>query len=69
MTDHAILLSEAKKELAAPTVAALYASFTVEMLEEILAIGRKYEAESDREEVLYMNEALVSEIARRKGEQ
>ena len=58
----------AKKELADMTVSALYATFDVEMLEEILAIGRRYEGEHRREEVLYMNEALAALIERRKAE-
>lgn len=59
---------EAKKELALMTVSALYASFDVSMLEEILDVGRKYEAVAgDREEVKFMNEALVAEIKRRKA--
>ena len=58
---------EARKELTAMMVRALYASYDTAMLEEILAVGRQYEAGSDREEVLYLNEALASEIEQRKA--
>jgi hypothetical protein len=59
----------AKKELAALAVSAMYASFDVAMLEEILDVGRKYATETDRDEVRLMNEALAEEIERRKQEE
>ena len=62
-------LQEAKKECAVRVVRSLYTGFDVEMLERILDVGRKYEPEAleSREDVLYMNEALALEIARRKA--
>lgn len=62
------LLPESKKTLAAGIVANLYAGFDVERLENILAIGRTYEA-GGHEEVLLLNEALAALIGeKRKAE-
>lgn len=61
------LRSEAKKNAAAFTVQSLYAGFDVDTLERILEIGLAYESESDEELVMCMNEALASEIERRKA--
>ena len=61
---------EARRELTAHLVRSLYGSFDVATLEEILAVGRKYEAEMGAaapDEVLLMNEALAAEIERRKA--
>jgi hypothetical protein len=58
----------AQVELTKLAVKTLYAGFDVAQLEEILAIGRKYEVESKGDEVLCLNEALAAEIERRKAE-
>ena len=59
---------EAKRELAALSVKALFSTFEVTMLDDVLECGRKYAAGCDSEEVRFMNEALAAEIARRKAE-
>ncbi len=61
------LSQAAKAELARLTVTALYAGGETALLEQILAIGRKYESEVDKEEVRALNVALNAEIERRKG--
>jgi hypothetical protein len=56
-----------RKRLAALTVSALYAGFSVEMLERILAVGVGFDVAGAPEEVRLMNEALAAEIERRKA--
>lgn len=63
-----MLASEAKRETARLLVSSMYATWDVASIEEVLAVGRKYEAElPDKEEVVLMNQALVAEIERRKA--
>ena len=62
--DHA-----AKKEVAKLTVSALYATFDVELLKQVLAIALQYEGKDRHGEVELMNEALAELIERREAEQ
>jgi len=63
------LSQQAKQEMAAMMIRAMYATFDVDMLEQILAIGQRYISETRQDEVLLMNEALALEIERRKASQ
>ena len=62
--DHA-----AQKEVAKLTVAALYATFDVELLKQVLAIALQYEGKDRHAEVALMNETLAELIERREAEQ